>query len=108
MRILLWIFGIYILALSAMPCSDVSNNCNSDPAFVAQDFGHNHGTDRDDKCSPFCFCHCCSVPSNTKLTALEIQIVHPLIPTKVSYPIRNTSLVSNFSPNIWQPPKIKG
>src|SRR5690606_36922533 len=107
MRFLLCIFSLYLLALTAMPCSDMSNNCETATTSITKPVTHNHQSDGDDACGPFCFCSCCSVSTNPKITALEFQIAKPITST-ITYPVRDFSLISNYYGNIWQPPKING
>jgi hypothetical protein len=103
MRLFLHIFSIYILALSVMPCSDAYNNCKSETVFTE---AHNHKSDRNDNCSPFCTCTCCSTTANPKFTPLKFDIAKPIATSKITYHNRDFSFVSNYCGNIWQPPKI--
>lgn len=67
---------------------------------------HDHQQDKDDNCTPFCTCTCCSA-SVIAVEFIPFQVIKPQefnISEKVS--IRNFSFVSNFFGNIWQPPKI--
>lgn len=106
MRLFAYIFSIYILALSVMPCSDAYNDCESDTTYKEYSQAHNHSTDHNDNCSPFCTCTCCSTTANPKFTPLKFQITKPIVSSKITYPIRDFSFISNYCGNIWQPPKI--
>lgn len=98
--------AIYILVLSAVPCSDAHNDCNDSKAKTELAQDHEHQQDHDDTCSPFCTCACCGVSIiNMNFTPLQVKtnIVFALV-QKVT--ICNSSLISNFFGSIWQPPKI--
>lgn len=62
-KLLTFIFGLYILTLNALPCTDVNADVVSDTSqteFVsASNLDHNHSAS--DLCPPFCTCHCCHV-----------------------------------------------
>ena len=106
MRVFAYIFSIYILALSVMPCSDVYNDCKSDTALAQSSQSHNHKSDHNDVCSPFCTCTCCSVSANPQFTPFVVKVAKPLVTTKLTFPNRDFFFVSNFYGNIWQPPKV--
>ena len=45
--------AIYILVLSAVPCSDVHNDCNDNSNKIELTQNHDHHQDQDDNCTPF-------------------------------------------------------
>lgn len=100
------IFSIYILALSVLPCSDAYNDCNSNTALTENSQNHDHNTDLNDICSPFCTCTCCSISANPKFTPFSIKIAKVVAVSLLKFPNREFSFASNFYGNIWQPPKI--
>ena len=106
MKVLTFILAIYILVLSAMPCGDMHNVCNASNAKTELSQNHDHQQDKDDYCSPFCTCSCCSA----SIVALDFKPFQLKKPAEFSITqkltIRNFSFVSNFYGNIWQPPKI--
>lgn len=106
MRHLAFIFSIYLLALSLMPCSDVPDERQSNAAKRELIKSYSHQADRNDICSPFCTCNCCSTSVSLKFIPYLIRSVKPNAGTALQYPIRDFTLVSNFYGNIWQPPKI--
>ncbi|MFI2744079.1 DUF6660 family protein [Zhouia sp. PK063] len=60
-KLLIFIFGLYVLMLNAFPCTDTdvfSNNFQTE-VVAFSNLDHNHNTS--DLCSPFCTCHCCHV-----------------------------------------------
>ena len=106
MKFLLYMFGIYIVALSIMPCSDASNDCNSEMPYRIQVAGHDHKDDTRDVCTPFCTCTCCRTITGSKTAFRIAELLKPIEATSIAYPFGNFSFVSNYYGNIWQPPKI--
>lgn len=99
------IFSIYILFLSIAPCGD-ERNCNefaethtNVTANTAQDASH-----QDEVCSPFCMCACCGC-QGFHLEPFSGSIALVQTADKKITP-HQSEFVSQFSANIWQPPKI--
>jgi hypothetical protein len=97
--------AIYILVLSAVPCSDAHNSCNK-TVETEQNTEHSHEHDSDDNCSPFCICNCCG----SHIAVIEIPFyslnVHYSYSLVEKVALRNDSFIATFFNNIWQPPKI--
>ncbi|MGV7107278.1 DUF6660 family protein [Flavobacterium sp. U410] len=106
MKFFVYIFSIYILALSIVPCSDAYNDCKSNIAIKELPQSHDHKSDHNDVCSPFCTCTCCSVSANPKYATFTIKAVKLIIISKIAFPQRDFLFTSNFHGSIWQPPKI--
>ncbi|WP_394370737.1 DUF6660 family protein [Pedobacter endophyticus] len=109
MKALLIIFGIYMLALSVMPCSDAVNECqrttsNSSSSELVE--SHNHQNDSNDFCSLFCTCNCCSIAAHSKIAASYTKNERLPLFSFIKFPIRSSFLLSNYYGNIWQPPKV--
>ena len=106
MKFISFFMAIYILVLSAVPCSDMHNDCNESKSKTELAQNHDHQQDQDDECSPFCNCSCCGVFA----LSVDFSIFQLKKPVNFSINkkviIRNFSFVSNFYGNIWQPPKI--
>ena len=100
------IFSIYILALSAIPCNDAHNDCKSNTEITDSSQSHNHRSDHNDGCSPFCACPCCGVSANLKFTPFSFKVATIIAVSKLTFPKRDFTFVSNYYGNIWQPPKI--
>jgi hypothetical protein len=96
MRVLSYIFCLYILALFAVPCQDKDccmDELNQTPS------SHNKS---EAPCSPFVTCGTCDgfiIPATTpelpKPTSLEKRQMPPFI----------AHYLGDFSPSTWQPPK---
>lgn len=106
MKFFAYIFSIYILALSVMPCSDASNDCRSKTEVAERADAHSHKSDHNDTCSPFCTCTCCGTTASTNLGVYKLCIKKTPVSSKITFPRRDFVLVSNFYGNIWQPPEI--
>ena len=104
---LFWtIFSIYILVLSTAPCGDESN-CNefaethtNITANASQDGSH-----QDEICSPFCMCSCCGCQGFHIEPFLSASITFSQSIDKKITPYESQFL-SQFTANIWQPPKL--
>ncbi|MFT5168952.1 MAG: hypothetical protein ACI8P3_004198 [Saprospiraceae bacterium] len=111
MKIISFLFAIYIFALSLVPCGDGGGGIL---AIINKIIGieHVHLTDHeqhsndcgDDACTTFCICSCCSSALDTP-TKLPFLVKAPML-------IQGTS--PSFIPNfisaavyvpIWQPPR---
>ncbi|WP_353129775.1 DUF6660 family protein [Parapedobacter pyrenivorans] len=100
------ILAILLTVLFVMPCTDGDNRCQDESATQTTDqMTHDHGKDKDDGCSPFCLCACCSIAVaafHFHQPKLGNLIPKPILREAV---IRNDYFVSNYLGNIWQPPK---
>lgn len=108
MRYFTIFFALYILVLASMPCSDLHNECNSTKntqSGLVQNDNHNHKSDHNDFCSPFCICSCCHsiislISTNTSLNIIAINSIE----RNIKESIQNFMLISRFLGSIWQPP----
>ncbi len=106
MRVMYFLFAMYVLALSVYPCSDKETCADEGKAgiTIVSVTDHNHTSSEVDQCTPFCICACC---------AANIQLNHQLQIT-FSDLIHNTQVATlyferpllNNAKSIWQPPKI--
>ncbi|MCJ8167349.1 hypothetical protein MKJ04_21085 [Pontibacter sp. E15-1] len=104
MKYLTLIWGILILAMSCLPCTDSGAAYAQDrPTTVQADDLHHDDAQDADLCSPLCECNCCGgitlathVP---KLPAPE----HTPQSTSLSTYLRATSFSPSFA--FWHPPK---
>lgn len=100
MKILALILSVYVIALTAMPCSDdgVVDNKSLNIEVVQQSQTHSEDIDL---CSPFCFCNCCQTLAQPSLYSIS-QIA--VLTDKLTLP----SMVQNEKEGIisfWRPPK---
>ncbi|WP_354669343.1 MULTISPECIES: DUF6660 family protein [Flavobacterium] len=96
---------LYILGLLAVPCSDVYNSCISSKT-AQKELSHNHSSDNDDHCSPFCQCSCCSV-SVIKFSFKMPDLNLPQQPiSSKNTVIKDCQVNSTYTGSIWQPPKF--
>ncbi|REC49022.1 DUF6660 family protein [Chryseobacterium pennipullorum] len=106
MNLLRWILAIYFMALSLMPCEDMSHPLDSEQK-VSLNVGENHSTEKGDICSPLCACSCCQMTVSVfKMDPLlEIpEQVQAYFSKKILFH-KNDFAYQVYDP-IWQPPKI--
>ncbi|WP_374463618.1 DUF6660 family protein [Chryseobacterium sp.] len=106
MNLLRWILAIYFMALSLMPCADVSHPQNSGK-IVSLSVQENHSKEKGDICSPLCACSCCQMTvSAFKMDPLfEVPEQIPAYFSKKILFHKNDFAYQIYDP-IWQPPKI--
>ena len=107
MNLLRWILAIYFMALSLMPCEDVSHPFNSGQKKIAFNISGTHSTEKGDICSPLCACSCCqmTVSAFRMDPLLEIPEQIPAYFSKKILFQKNDFAYQVYDP-IWQPPKI--
>lgn len=106
MKFLVAIFNIYLLALSVMPCTDVHTTCSSESAILTIAENHDHASDHNDTCSPFCVCSCCNTIGTLHFTEYYLKSAKQYVALHAKFAVRAIVYDSNFFGNIWQPPKI--
>lgn len=98
--------SLYILVLSAMPCTDTVAMVESEPDRVEfiENYPNEHHSDTEEHCSPFCACSCChiAVMLNYSVYSFSETLVH----TPKIYISRSPSFISNYYVNIWQSPQL--
>ncbi|AZA81773.1 hypothetical protein C1637_04140 [Chryseobacterium lactis] len=107
MNLLRWILAIYFMALSLMPCEDVSRPSDSGNKKISLTIHGSHSTEKGDICSPLCACSCCQIAvSEFKMNPLlEIpEQIQAYFSKKILFQ-RNHFAYQVYDP-IWQPPKI--
>lgn len=108
MNLLRWILAIYFMALSLMPCEDVSHPLSgSNDQKVALSIQGNHSMEKGDICSPLCACSCCqmTVSAFRMDSLLEIpEQVPAYFSKKISF--HKNDFAYQVYDHVWQPPKI--
>jgi len=106
MRTFYFIFGIYILAISLLPCNDIPHMEASENHQFSIEQNHVHDSEHTDLCSPFCICSCCNTSVITHPAYFSIEnYLFSQIFDKKSIP-GDFLYISNDYRNIWQPPKV--
>lgn len=104
MKLLNILFSIYLIALSAIPCTDVSAAEHQEEMHMEITHSEEDHSDCEDTCAPFCTCSCCGITM-----AFFYPETISLAPG-FSYEQKNTAFIlpafSSFNHSIWQPPKI--
>lgn len=105
MKLLVFIFSFYLLALALMPCSD-KDDCKYVKTYKSALAATDHSSHDNDveKCSPFCMCACCGLSFNSSCFPTDLGLNFSTVVLKADF--YTTSFVSEFSFSIWQPPKI--
>lgn len=90
-----------------MPCADteVSSLEHTTSKFASNHNERSHDN-RNDLCSPFCTCNCCSVQilTNFPTFTASFPVVSEII--KIQLPTYKSIANSNYFGSIWQPPQI--
>lgn len=95
--------SLFILFLSAKPCSDGQNVEDQHQEEISSN--HNHQNDSDDSCPVTCVCNCCGM----SITYEPLKTYNLIDYSKIS-----TELITTYQPiyrfnfhsNIWQPPQV--
>jgi len=101
MKYIAVILSVYVMVLTAMPCTDNHAADSNSVSYELSEQYHNQANDLD-LCSPFCFCHCCqtlSFPSFFDGLLSDIKVL------TLNIPFKESTFSSPFN-SIWQPPKI--
>jgi hypothetical protein len=110
MRIIAFILSIFVLSMAIMPCEDGMDDAIFENTSQSHfdDQSHNHAQDKEDGCTPFCICTCCgtNIVLNFSFPPLISEINQCFLSEKVKINFYNTTFISDFYGNIWQPPKI--
>ncbi|MBB1644015.1 MULTISPECIES: DUF6660 family protein [Bacteroidota] len=106
MKLFIFIFSIYFLALSLMPCTDACGMDTSNTSKSELSNTSNGQTKNGDLCSPFCSCATCHTVVNFTFQTFKINEAKPSLSKIQKFPLQNFNFISNYHGNIWQPPKI--
>ena len=96
MKWLMFLFSLYILALSAMPCFD--KDCCKDE--ITQSANAPHKPEA--PCSPFSLCSTCH---GFIIPQASIEVIKPVPVIAKLTPVTCPLYLSGFSNPTWQPPK---
>lgn len=111
MNLFCYIFSLYYLALSCLPCTDNEHEVLP-PQYQIEsisqnDHDHENHSHCNDICSPFCSCACCGMTISFQSTinyTTEFQlIVLPIVSENFSYQSPNSL---QYLQGVFQPPQI--
>lgn len=106
MRVIRFLFTMYVLALAVYPCSDketCADERKTGITFITVT-DHDHTSSEVDHCTPFCICSCCA--AHIQLNCLsDISIANLVHNTKLPTLYFEKPLLNNAKA-IWQPPKV--
>lgn len=109
MKMFSFLFSMYILVLSCLPCGDMEDCTVVDNQRIAfSETNHTNHQEDTETCPPFCKCACCGTNFvlNFSFSPLISEIAQCALSEKVKSNFYNTTFISDFYGNIWQPPKI--
>jgi len=98
-RIIVFIFSLYMLALAGWPCADDISNESDVHTEMTTEHNHDH---KSDGCSPLCFCHCCHIHFQLPVTFEETLAEEPLQTIKTFYRCAQTE---NPVSSLFKPPR---
>ncbi|WP_394341372.1 DUF6660 family protein [Pedobacter chinensis] len=105
MKFLIYLLSLCILSLSCITCEDIAELENSQIRISSVTIEKsNHAVDQDN-CTPLCTCNCCGQPLVVNLSNSSFIFLNRLISNKQLTRYDN-QFVSDYSKNIWQPPKL--
>jgi hypothetical protein len=101
-----FLFAIYVLFLAVYPCSDKETCADERKAGVAvvDVAAHDHSSNEQDFCTPFCICSCCAAHIRLNHVS-DISVATLVHNTKIATLYFEKPLL-NKAKSIWQPPKI--
>ena len=108
MRLIWFLFSIYLVLLSLTPCNDI-DDCAS---FAKTELHKNHSQDKksdfqNDQCAPLCSCACCGVHGFQFQKSIFVEAKHANFADDKK---QNDLYVFNSYKTIylciWQPPKL--
>jgi hypothetical protein len=96
-----FLFGLYLLFLSALPCGD-REDCSEAPVAGKSTRDHDHDED-EEHCPPFCVCFCCgfTIEHQQKATASKTPAT-PFKHLSAAIPARYPQ---GINAAVWQPPR---
>lgn len=103
-KIIAFIFSLYILLLSGMPCTD-AQDCNLPTTTqVSATQSHDNHQHESEHCPPFCHCSCCSV-AVSKLPTFALVYKKLPLANQLKFSFYHSHHLTGFLEAVWQPPK---
>lgn len=108
MKFICFLFSIYLVSLSLLPCNDI-DDCSS---FAKTELHKNHSQDnksdsQNDLCTPLCSCACCGVHGFQFKKYLFFESKKtPLFGDKKQESYYVFNHYKDIYLGIWQPPKL--
>lgn len=107
MRFFVFIFGLYILCLAMLPCTDADTCKDEKTSFSSKTAhqSHDHGEDDEDTCTPFCICACCGSTG----FVLEAPVFSMKCLPTLTMPFLSSwcpEFIPSYFYSFWQPPKL--
>jgi hypothetical protein len=103
MKLFTLLFGIYMLLLSGLPCSD-ADECGPAKEKISTTSNRKDQHREKDNCTPFCNCACCAAPVSLQQPVIY-RLPKPAFLAK-KYPVIDINFTSSGRSAIWQPPRL--
>ncbi len=105
MKIISLLLGIYLMALTLMPCSDAHQIQQNSTTSISS-FNHHPHDNRIDLCSPFCGCSCCGNSLIFRISNIEPIADYTLFFITTYNSSTQTHKEYSYHNHIWQPPRF--
>jgi hypothetical protein len=102
MKIFACILSLYVVALTAIPCIDATEDMMLQHTDQTHQTTNEHQNDTG-HCSPFCTCYCCASPIIYQACTAYIS---GILLSQKHHAGYSTACVSSLPDTIWQPPKL--
>jgi hypothetical protein len=105
-RITSLILALYTMVLSLVPCSDdIAIQPNGDCSISSiENHSHNHESETEDSCTPFCICQCCGSSILPPLYAFIDS--NKKAENSKYYPNYVSNYSFDFKGGVWHPPSV--
>jgi len=104
MKLIVTILSIYVLVLTAIPCSHVAVGHSMCKMEQQNDNTDQHDSESGiDHCSPFCTCNCCATPVLTEDPIIQFSCFKYC---QHNYSEYYSTFTNSFFATIWQPPQL--
>ncbi|WP_300601309.1 DUF6660 family protein [Niabella sp.] len=104
MKWFLFLFGFYLLSLTAIPCSDSGDACKGGGVVTTLQTASDHHTHTTEHCTPLCLCNCCNTVV-AKIPLAPAVISGTIVPAGFKTALYADQYLAGFTARIWQPPK---
>jgi hypothetical protein len=102
-----FVFSLFLIMLSVLPCSDAVECKDSLNTEVSNHDDHDQHSHNSEQCPPFCSCACCGIQITTfENTTFFFTENHVFTSQKAKINWYQSIYLSKISDKIWQPPKI--
>ena len=102
-KLLTFLFAVYMLCLSCIPCNDKDESFSGIAANALHE-KKNHA--EKESCTPLCICSCCGQTSVISPSVEKFIVEQTSILQLKRFSYNSLFLPSQYLESIWQPPKV--